>query len=137
MQYITKLAMSQSQKPRSSSPKLLYNLLFRRTSPNFSCSPNTAARRLVRMHSPCKVPVNIYLYFHLLISVCPKTIQVYMYGDGYLKTPFLHMKTRKILGMLFTFHFTPQTTTLGNEFCLKLLLGVCNTKESGDLSISL
>ncbi len=30
---------------------------------------------------PCKVAVNIYLYFHLLISVCPKTIQVYIYGD--------------------------------------------------------
>jgi hypothetical protein len=23
----------------------------------------------------------IYLYFHLLISVCPKTNQVYIYGD--------------------------------------------------------
>ncbi len=27
----------------------------------------------------CKVTVNIYLYFHLLISVCPKTI--YIYGE--------------------------------------------------------
>jgi hypothetical protein len=28
-----------------------------------------------------KVSVESYLYFHLLIRVCPKTIQVYMYGD--------------------------------------------------------
>jgi hypothetical protein len=36
--------------------------------------------------------------------------------------------------------FTSQNThhiTLGNEQCLKLLLGVCNTKKRGDLSLSL
>jgi hypothetical protein len=36
--------------------------------------------------------------------------------------------------------FTSQNTsliTLGNNQCLKLLLGVCNTKKRGDLSISL
>jgi hypothetical protein len=38
--------------------------------------------------------------------------------------------------MLFTSHITPHTK-LGNDKCLKLLLGVCNTKEMGDLSISL
>jgi hypothetical protein len=41
----------------------------------------------------------------------------------------------QILGMLFTSHITPHTT-LGNEKSLKLLLGVCKTKERGDLSIS-
>jgi hypothetical protein len=38
--------------------------------------------------------------------------------------------------MLFTSHNTPHIT-LGNEQCLKLLLGVCNTRKRGDLSISL
>jgi hypothetical protein len=42
----------------------------------------------------------------------------------------------QILGMLFTSHITPRTT-LGNEQCLKLLLGVCNTEEQCDLSIYL
>jgi hypothetical protein len=37
----------------------------------------------------------------------------------------------KIPDMLFTSHNTPHMT-LGNEQCLKLLLGVCNTKKSGD-----
>jgi hypothetical protein len=38
--------------------------------------------------------------------------------------------------MLFT---SPNTTqiNLGDEQCRKLLLGVCNTKKRGDLSISL
>jgi hypothetical protein len=37
------------------------------------------------------------------------------------------------------FHFPqqPLTSTLGNDHCLKLLLGVCNTKKNGDDSISL
>ncbi len=38
--------------------------------------------------------------------------------------------------MLFTSHNAPRIT-LGNEHCLKLLLGVCNTKKRADLSISL
>ena len=38
--------------------------------------------------------------------------------------------------MLFTSHITPHTT-LGNEQCLQLLLGFCNTKERSDLFISL
>ncbi len=38
--------------------------------------------------------------------------------------------------MLFTSHDTPHIT-LGSEQCLKLLLGFCNTKQRGDLSISL
>jgi hypothetical protein len=48
------------------------------------------------------------------------------------------MKTYKFFwhALLFTSHITPHTT-LGNEKCLKILLGVCNTKERGDLSISL
>jgi hypothetical protein len=39
----------------------------------------------------CKVPVDIYLYFHLLIYVCPKTNKVY-------------------IGLLFTCQITPHTT---------------------------
>jgi hypothetical protein len=38
--------------------------------------------------------------------------------------------------MLFTSQNTPHIT-LGNEQCLKLLLGVCNTEERCDLSLSL
>ncbi len=38
--------------------------------------------------------------------------------------------------MLFTSHNTPHIT-LGNEQCLKQLLAVCNTKKTGDLSITL
>ncbi len=41
----------------------------------------------------------------------------------------------QILGILFNSYITPHTT-LGNEQCLKLLLGVCNTKQRCDLSIS-
>jgi hypothetical protein len=41
----------------------------------------------------------------------------------------------QILGMLFTSHIIPHTT-LGNEKCLKLLIGVCYTKERDYLSIS-
>ncbi len=38
--------------------------------------------------------------------------------------------------MLYTSQNTPHIT-LGNEQSLKLLLGVCNTKKRGDLSVSL
>jgi hypothetical protein len=38
--------------------------------------------------------------------------------------------------MLLTSQNTPHITH-GNEQCLKLLLGVCNTKRRGDLSLSL
>jgi hypothetical protein len=38
--------------------------------------------------------------------------------------------------MPLTSHDTPNIT-LGDEQCLKLLLGVCNTKKMGDLYISL
>ncbi len=41
----------------------------------------------------------------------------------------------QILGMLFTSHITTHTT-LGNEQCLKLLLGVCNTEDKCDLYTS-
>jgi hypothetical protein len=40
----------------------------------------------------------------------------------------------------YMFFFTSQNSphiTLCNEHCLKLLLGVCNTKTRGDLSLSL
>jgi hypothetical protein len=47
------------------------------------------------------------------------------------------MKTQKFM----TCFSLPKTTriliTLGNEQCVKLLLGVCNTKKRGDLSLSL
>jgi hypothetical protein len=56
--------------------------------------------------------VNIYLYFHLLIScVCPKTIRVYIYGD---ENTFPSYEDLQILGILFTSYITPHTT-LGNE----------------------
>jgi hypothetical protein len=38
--------------------------------------------------------------------------------------------------MLFTSHNTPHIT-LGNDQCLKLLLGVCNTRKKDDLWRSL
>jgi hypothetical protein len=110
-----KLATSQSQKPRFSLPQII--------------------RGLGQNAQPWKVPVNIYLYFHLLVSVCPKTIQVYIYGDEN-ENSFPPYEGLQILGMLFTSHITPHTT-LGNELCLKLLHGVCNTKYRGDLSVSL
>jgi hypothetical protein len=53
---------------------------------------------------------NIYLYFHLLISVCPKTMEMKIFD-----TTFPPYEDLKILGMLFTSHITPHTTTLGNE----------------------
>ncbi len=44
------------------------------------------------------------------------------------------METNEIRYLLHPYH---PHTTLGNEQCLKLLLGVGNTTERGDLSISL
>ncbi len=81
---------------------------------------------------PSNVPVNIYLYFHLLNSVGPKTIQVCICGD---ENTFPPLEDLQILGMPSTSHITSHTT-LSNEWCLKLLLGVCNIVERGDLSIS-
>ncbi len=46
------------------------------------------------------------------------------------------MKTLKMPDMRFISHNTTHIT-LGNEKCQKLLLGVCNTKKNGDLSIYL
>ncbi len=46
------------------------------------------------------------------------------------------MQTKKIYDMLFTFHNTTHIT-LGNEQCLKLLLGVFNIKKRGDLFLFL
>jgi hypothetical protein len=43
------------------------------------------------------------------------------------------MKTYTFLACFFTSHITPHTTP-GYKQYLKLLLGVCNTKERGDLS---
>jgi hypothetical protein len=42
----------------------------------------------------------------------------------------------QILGMFFI-SLSTLHTTFGKEQCLKLLLGVCNTKEKGDLTTSL
>jgi hypothetical protein len=87
--YITKLTMSQSQKPQFPPPQNTYYIMYpidARVRPVkiFSCTQNTELltgpwAECTALY--CKVPVNIYLYFHLLISVCPKTIQVNMYGD--------------------------------------------------------
>jgi hypothetical protein len=44
------------------------------------------------------------------------------------KNSFSPLEDLKIPDMLFTSHNTPHIT-LDNEQCLKLLLGVCNTKE--------
>ncbi len=51
-----------------------------------------------------------------------------------MKKSFRPYEAIKIHDMLFTPHNTPHIT-LGNEQCLKLLLGVCNTKKRGDLSL--
>ncbi len=60
----------------------------------------------------------IYLYSHLLISVCPKTIQVYIYMKMKIFEnsfpPYEDLQDLQILGMLFTSHITPHNT-LGNE----------------------
>jgi hypothetical protein len=58
--------------------------------------------------------MNIYLYFYLLISVCPTTIQVYICGDENIKKSFPPYENLQILGMIFTSHIIPHTT-LGNE----------------------
>ena len=76
MQYITKLVTSQRQKPRSPTPKLQYNVPDRRTRADglkFLLCTKYCWQALGQNAQPCKVPVNIYLNFHLLISVCPKT----------------------------------------------------------------
>jgi hypothetical protein len=52
----------------------------------------------------------------------------------YEETAFLHNEDLKIPDMLFTSHNTPHIT-VGNKQCLKFLLGVCNTKRRGDISI--
>jgi hypothetical protein len=48
----------------------------------------------------------------------------------YMKNGFPLYEDLKIHGMLFTSHNIPYITLL-NEQCLKLLLGVCNTKKEG------
>ncbi len=124
MQYITKLATSQSQKPRDPLPQLYQQR-----------HPCGLLKFLLGQNAqPCKIPVNIYLYLHLPIFVSPKAIQVYIYME--MKIFENTFPPYEDLQTLFTFHVTPHTT-LGNVQCLKLLLGVCNTKERGDLSISL
>ncbi len=52
-----------------------------------------------------------------------------------MKAAFLHNEDLQILGMLFTSHITPHTT-ISKVWYQKLLLGVCNTEERGDLSLS-
>jgi hypothetical protein len=44
----------------------------------FLLYPTYCCQALGQNAQPCKVPVNIYLYFHLLISVCPKTKTICM-----------------------------------------------------------
>ncbi len=107
MQYITKLATSQSQKPRFPPlPQPKYNVMCYpvdapvRTVKNSSCTQNSVARSLSEL-KPFRIPVKIYIHIHLLISVCSWTIQNY------------------------------QLFSLGNEQCH--LLGVCYTKKMGDL----
>ncbi len=41
---------------------------------------------------PCKAPVKIYLYVHLLIYVCAKTNKVYIYGDKNIWKQFFSIK---------------------------------------------
>ncbi len=53
-----------------------------------------------------------------------------------MKTELSSIWRHKIHIMLFTSHNTPPIT-FGKEQCLKLLHGVCNTKNRGDLSLSL
>jgi hypothetical protein len=82
--YITKLATPQSQKPRSPPPPN-YNLMYPKDAPVRPGKISSVHKMLLTCPwAECtvlKVPVNIYLYFHLLICVCLKTIQVYIYGD--------------------------------------------------------
>ncbi len=54
-------------------------------------------------------------------------VQVYIWRNSF--SPYEDLK---ILDVLFTSHSTPHIT-LGNEQCLKLLLGVCSPKKRGDL----
>jgi hypothetical protein len=67
------------------------------------------------MNSPVyKVPVNIYLYFHLFISVCPETIQVYIYGDEIIENTYPPYEDLQTLCMFFPSYITPHTA-FGNE----------------------
>ncbi len=72
--------------------------------------------------------------------VCQVSVKIYssikfLWTKKYIA--FLHMKTQKIM-TCFSLPKTPRILiTLGNEQCVKLLLGVCNTKKRGDLSLSL
>jgi hypothetical protein len=85
---------------------------------------------------PCEVPVNIYLFFHLFYLFALKSFKFTYMEMKIFENTFLPYEDLQILCMFFTSHITPHTT-LGNEQCLKLLLGVSNTKERGNLSLSM
>ncbi len=83
-----------------------------------------------------KVRGLLYLLFLLAYQI---PIQKYVgveFGNDIWRNSFPLYEDLKIPGKLFTSQNTPHITH-GNEQCLKLLLGVCNTKKRGDLSLSL
>jgi hypothetical protein len=103
MQYITKLATSQSQSETPVPPPPNYYIMYPIDAPVYIIVLKGSGQTA----QPCKVPVNIYLYLYLLISVCPKTIKVYIYGDENSCPLYEDLQT---LCMLFTSYIT-----LGND----------------------
>ncbi len=108
MEYIIKLATPQSQKPRSPSPN--HNVTCGQL--KFLLYTKYCWQALGQNVQSCKVPVNSYLYFHLLIFVCPKTIQVYIYcmAMKIFENSFPLYEDLQNFGSLFTSYITPHIT---------------------------
>jgi hypothetical protein len=79
LEYITKLATPQSQKPRSPLPQIIMQCTPKTHQCgqlNFSCTQNTVDRPLCSMYSP------VLLFIFPSTNTClPKSIQVYIHGD--------------------------------------------------------
>ncbi len=72
-----------------------------------------------RMHSPVRPHVNIYLYFHLHISVALKLLKFTNFKMKTFGNTFPPYEDLQIwYGMLSTSHITPHTTLGTNEFLM-------------------
>ena len=124
MQYITKLAMLQSRKPRSSPPN--YKIIY----------PKDALVRTVKVSYVHKIVLRglCQNYSPIRPLWTNKYISIYSYLFALKPFKLTYMKKKlssiwRLKNSWHAFHFPnhPPHIILGNEQCLKLLLGVCNT----------
>jgi hypothetical protein len=123
--------MSQSQKPPPPKYKVMYTKDASVRSVKNSPVHKIVLLGLCQNYSPiwfCE-QINTFSYTHICLLLNYSSLQT-------CRNSFPSYEDIKIHDVLFTSHNTPHIT-LSNEQCLKLLLGVSNTKKRGDLSLSL